>query len=74
MRRSAVDQIGGFPIGSLAEDVCTSTMLLGAGFKTAYIHEPLQYGTVPDSFASHIKQRTRWVDFPAFSPSLGRVR
>ena len=36
-------------------------MLLGAGWKTAYVHEALQYGTVPDSFVGHIKQRTRWV-------------
>lgn len=59
-RRSALDAIGQFPIGSLAEDVCFSSMLLGAGWKTAYIHEPLQWGTVPDTFTGHIKQRTRW--------------
>lgn len=56
-----MDGIGGFPTGSLAEDVCCSSVLLGAGWKTAYVHEPLQYGTVPESFAGHIKQRTRWV-------------
>ncbi|KAF2846880.1 glycosyltransferase family 2 protein [Plenodomus tracheiphilus IPT5] len=60
IRRSALDHIGGFPTGSLAEDVCCSSVLLGAGWKTAYVHEPLQYGTVPESFAGHIKQRTRW--------------
>ena len=61
IRRTAIDELGGFPIGSLAEDVCTSSMLLGAGWKTAYVHEPLQYGTVPESFVGHLKQRTRWV-------------
>ena len=35
-------------------------MLLGAGWKTAYIHEGLQFGTVPDSFVGHMKQRVRW--------------
>lgn len=60
IRRLAIDEIGGFPTGSLAEDVCCSSVLLGAGWKTAYVHEPLQYGTVPDSFGGHIKQRTRW--------------
>ncbi|KAF2405087.1 glycosyltransferase family 2 protein [Trichodelitschia bisporula] len=59
-RRAALDQIGCFPLGSLAEDVATSTLMLGKGWKTAYIHEPLQFGTVPDSFSSHLKQRTRW--------------
>lgn len=59
-RRTAIDDIGGFPKGSLAEDVATSTNMLGKGWNTAYIHEPLQFGTVPDSYGSHLKQRTRW--------------
>lgn len=36
-------------------------MLLGRGWRCAFVHEPLQWGTVPDSFEGHIKQRTRWV-------------
>ncbi|KAK4940215.1 hypothetical protein LTR10_019644 [Elasticomyces elasticus] len=60
LRRAALQSIGNFPIGSLAEDVCTSSMLLGSGWNTAFVHEPLQYGTVPDSLMSHLKQRTRW--------------
>ncbi|KAG6038736.1 hypothetical protein E4U41_003787 [Claviceps citrina] len=60
VRREALDDIGNFPLGSLAEDVATSTLMLGKGWKTAYIHEPLQYGTVPEDFGGHLKQRTRW--------------
>lgn len=60
VRREALDQIGNFPLGSLAEDVATSTLMLGKGWKTAYIHEPLQFGTVPEDYGSHLKQRTRW--------------
>lgn len=60
VRREALDQIGNFPLGSLAEDVATSTLLLGKGWKTAFIHEPLQFGTVPEDFGGHLKQRTRW--------------
>lgn len=59
-RREALDEIGNFPLGSLAEDVATSTLMLGKGWKTAYVHEPLQYGTVPEDFGGHLKQRTRW--------------
>lgn len=59
-RRDALEEIGCFPQGSLAEDVATSTLMLGKGWKVGYIHEPLQFGTVPDDFASHLKQRTRW--------------
>jgi cellulose synthase/poly-beta-1,6-N-acetylglucosamine synthase-like glycosyltransferase len=64
-RREALEDIGFFPQGSLAEDVATSTLMLGKGWKTAYVHEPLQFGTVPESFAGHLKQRTRWVCCPA---------
>ncbi|KAL2890454.1 putative cellulose synthase 2 [Ceratocystis lukuohia] len=60
VRREALDDIGNFPLGSLAEDVATSTMMLGKGWHTAFIHEPLQFGTVPEDFGSHLKQRTRW--------------
>ncbi|EHY57255.1 hypothetical protein ABEF95_007830 [Exophiala dermatitidis] len=60
LRRAALQSIGGFPTGSLAEDVCCSSMLLGSGWHTAFVHEPLQFGTVPDSLTSHLKQRTRW--------------
>lgn len=60
IRREALTEIGNFPLGSLAEDVATSTLMLGRGWKTAYIHEPLQYGTVPEDYGGHLKQRTRW--------------
>ncbi|KAK7423856.1 hypothetical protein QQZ08_008900 [Neonectria magnoliae] len=60
VRREALDHIGNFPLGSLAEDVATSTLMLGKGWKTAYVHEPLQFGTVPEDYGGHLKQRTRW--------------
>ncbi|PWN50738.1 glycosyltransferase family 2 protein [Violaceomyces palustris] len=60
MRRKALDDIGGFPTGSLAEDVYCSSLMLGMGYKAAFIHEHLQCGLVPDSLAGHLKQRTRW--------------
>ena len=61
MRRTALTSIGGFPTESLSEDVCCSATLLGAGWKTAFIPEVVQYGSVPESYLGHIKQRTRWV-------------
>ncbi|KAF8847932.1 hypothetical protein BDZ45DRAFT_778103 [Acephala macrosclerotiorum] len=60
IRRKALDDIGGWPVGSLAEDTFTSSLLLGHGWKTAFCHEGLQYGTVPETFVGHLKQRTRW--------------
>lgn len=69
IRRCALDQIGGFPTGSVAEDVFCSNLLLGAGWKTCFVNEALQYGTVPDSFSGHIKQRARWVSSGVHLPS-----
>ncbi|KAM0708792.1 hypothetical protein Q7P35_005445 [Cladosporium inversicolor] len=60
MRRTALKAIGGFPTESLSEDVCCSATLLGAGWKTAFIPEAVQYGSVSDSYLGHVKQRTRW--------------
>lgn len=60
IRRNALNQIGQIPVGSVAEDVLCSTMLLAEGWRTAYVHEPLQFGTVPEDYGGHIKQRTRW--------------
>ncbi|KAL2044904.1 hypothetical protein N7G274_002679 [Stereocaulon virgatum] len=60
VRRCALDSIGDIPVGTVAEDVLCSTLLLGQGWRTAYIHEGLQYGQVPGDFGGHIKQRTRW--------------
>jgi len=60
IRREALSDVGNFPLGSLAEDVATSTLMLGKGWKTAYVHEPLQFGTVPEDYGGHLKQRTRW--------------
>lgn len=59
-RRTALDDIGGIPVGGIAEDVATSNRFIGNGWSTAYVHEPLQFGTVPEDFSSHLKQRTRW--------------
>lgn len=61
MRRAALESIGGFPTESLSEDVCCSATLLGAGWKTAFVAEAVQYGSVPESYLGHVKQRTRWV-------------
>jgi cellulose synthase/poly-beta-1,6-N-acetylglucosamine synthase-like glycosyltransferase len=50
-RRSVIEEIGGWPVGSLAEDVLCSSMMHAKGYKTAYIHEWIQCGLVPDTIA-----------------------
>ncbi|XP_044722014.1 glycosyl transferase family group 2 domain-containing protein [Hirsutella rhossiliensis] len=60
MRRTALAEIGGFPAKSLTEDLLCGKLLLGRGWRSAYIQETLQWGLVPDTYHAHIRQRTRW--------------
>jgi hypothetical protein len=61
VRREAVEDIGGFPTDCLVEDICSSMLMIAEGWKTTYIPEGLQYGLVPETYAAHVKQFTRWV-------------
>jgi cellulose synthase/poly-beta-1,6-N-acetylglucosamine synthase-like glycosyltransferase len=48
-KRFIVDELGGWPTPSMAEDQLLSFMMNGAGYKTAYLHEFMQVGMVPES-------------------------
>jgi cellulose synthase/poly-beta-1,6-N-acetylglucosamine synthase-like glycosyltransferase len=48
-KRFIVDEMGGWPTPSMAEDQLLSFMMNGAGYKTAYLHEFMQVGMVPES-------------------------
>ncbi|KAH6633771.1 glycosyltransferase like family 2-domain-containing protein [Boeremia exigua] len=60
MRLTAIAEIGGFPSQSLTEDLLCSHLLLGKGWRSAYVQEELQWGLVPETYHAHIRQRTRW--------------
>ncbi|KAJ8113872.1 hypothetical protein OPT61_g4101 [Boeremia exigua] len=60
MRRTAIDEIGGFPSQSLTEDTLCSNLLLGKGWRSAYVPEELQWGLIPETYHAHVRQRTRW--------------
>ncbi len=61
IRRSALESIGGFPTGSVGEDMYCSNVLLGKGWSAVYVDEILQHGRVPESYKAHVKQQSRWV-------------
>lgn len=63
VRRSAIDDIGNWPLADTGEDYMCSIMLSNAGWKIAFVQEDLQIGLAPDSLRSHVKQRMRWVLF-----------
>ena len=60
IRRSAVEEIGGFVTGTLTEDFATGIELEKKGYTGISINEVLADGLPPMDFESLIKQRRRW--------------
>jgi len=59
-RRSAIDDIGMIPVGTITEDMATSMLLQAKGYKTLFINETLAMGLSADSFSDYVIQRDRW--------------
>ncbi len=60
LRRSALEQAGGFAGSSITEDAETALELHSRGWKSIYVDKPLIAGLQPETFSSFIGQRTRW--------------
>jgi cellulose synthase (UDP-forming) len=59
-RRAALQQVGGFPEGSLTEDFELSLRLHERGWRSAYVPEALARGLGPEDMASYVSQQQRW--------------
>ncbi|MBW2724424.1 MAG: glycosyltransferase [Deltaproteobacteria bacterium] len=60
IRRSALEEIGGFQTATITEDLHTSLMLHAKGYKSYYLNETLAFGLMPETFEDYTKQRARW--------------
>jgi cellulose synthase (UDP-forming) len=60
LRRKAFEDIGGFSTQTVTEDVETSIVLHGRGWKSVYHGETLAYGLAPSSAFQYHVQRLRW--------------
>jgi cellulose synthase (UDP-forming) len=60
IRRTALDDIGGFATGSVTEDIHTSIKLHKRGWKSVYYSKSLAFGLAPASAVPFLKQRLRW--------------
>ena len=60
LRRSALEEAGGFSGSSVTEDCETSLALHAAGWNSAYVDRPMIAGLQPETFANFIGQRSRW--------------
>lgn len=60
LRRSSLEAVGGFPTGSITEDVLLTLEQLRRGEITRYLPERLALGLSPESVAAYFIQRQRW--------------
>jgi cellulose synthase (UDP-forming) len=60
VRRSALEEAGGFFTGSLSEDYFTGIRLSAKGYRLIYLDEKLSAGLAAESIAAHATQRLRW--------------
>ena len=59
-RRHALDDVGGFPQGSLTEDFALSIDLHERHWESVYVPEPLASGFGPEDLAAYVSQQHRW--------------
>jgi len=60
MRRSALQDVGGFVTHSVSEDLFTGIQLAAKGHQVIYLDENLSAGLVPEDMPSQVIQRQRW--------------
>lgn len=60
VRRSAIEDVGGFATGTVTEDIHTSLLLHKRGWKSVYYGRSLAFGMAPAGAIPFLKQRLRW--------------
>jgi len=59
-RRSALEEVGGYPHDTLAEDQDLTIAVQRRGWQVAYDQDAVAWTEAPESFKALIKQRFRW--------------
>lgn len=79
IRRSALEEIGGFAVETVTEDAHTALKMQRLGWNSAFLALPLAAGLATERLGLHVIQRTRWargmtqifrVDNPLFGRGL----
>lgn len=60
LRRTAIDEIGGFRENSVTEDAATTLDIHEHGWKSKYVAERLSDGLGPEDLGAYITQQHRW--------------
>lgn len=59
-RRAALDDVGGYPLDTLAEDQDLTIAIQRAGWRVTYDPRAVAWTEAPETFAALAKQRFRW--------------
>ncbi|USI73112.1 glycosyltransferase [Sphingomonas morindae] len=59
-RRAALDQVGGYPVDTLAEDQDLTIAIQRAGWQVAYDVDAVAWTEAPETFRALARQRFRW--------------
>ncbi len=79
LRRSALDDIGGFATGTITEDLHTGLRLQKRGWRVLYFNRSLARGLAAQTFTGYASQWRRWgigstqvmrMEHPLFGPGL----
>lgn len=60
LRRTALDEIGGFGVGTVTEDMHTGLRMHKAGRRVLYLNRSLARGLAPQTFVGYVNQWKRW--------------
>jgi cellulose synthase (UDP-forming) len=60
LRRSALEEIGGFPEETITEDMHTSLRLQKRGYRTIYVNRTVARGLAPHTYDAYQGQWRRW--------------
>jgi cellulose synthase (UDP-forming) len=60
IRRKALDEIGGFAVETITEDIHTALRLQAKGWRSVYYNKTMARGIAPSTLAGYSIQRLRW--------------
>lgn len=60
IRRSALEEIGGFAVETVTEDAHTALKMQRLGWRSSFLDIPLAAGLATERLVLHVIQRTRW--------------
>ncbi len=79
LRRSAIEEVGGFAIETVTEDAETALKMHRRGWKSGFLRVPMAAGLATETLGRFIQQRIRWargmvqilrIDNPLLGPGL----